>query len=115
MSELSNTLDALEHELTRLREEIADTLTLDAVQSREADKLREEHDHLSALRDELISHGQLELGSRALRDFEQRYAALLVQEANHRQKHLRLMARLEVLRTRMEQALSRIDVLHQAT
>ena len=115
MSTLSSALESLEREFRKLREEIADALTLEALQFREADQLRLAHGRLEGERDELVAHGEIRTGSVALKQLDRSFATLLQREAVHRQKRRRVSTQLRILRERLRLAVSKLDGLIRGT
>jgi hypothetical protein len=106
MATVVETLDDVEQEVRRLRDEIADCGTLRAVQARAAERLQQTYSRLRMEKYALALYGLLRLDSEGLSGFQIRFAAALHEEAELRRKRLSTEARLESLEARMQQVAS---------
>jgi len=106
MATVVETLDDVEQEVRRLRDEIADCGTLRAVQARAAERLQQTYSQLRMEKYALALYGLLRFDAEALSGFQMRFAAALQEEAELRRKRLSTEARLESLRARMRRLTS---------
>ena len=112
MSEKAAVLDTLTAEFLSVRQEIADALTVEAIQSLEARSFRTEHDRLTTERERLEvgdeSHPQV-AADRS--DFQKRCAALLKRELRHREQCKALVGKMRALKARLLSVLAGFDTL----
>ena len=112
MSEKAAVLDTLTNEFLSVRQEIADALTLEAIQLREARDFRTEHDRLRTEREHLEAGDESPPQVAAGRsDFQKRCAALLKRELLHREKCRALAEKMRILKSRLLSVLARFDLL----
>jgi hypothetical protein len=112
LSEKAAVLDTLTDEFLSVRQEIADALTLEAAQTREAGGFRTEHERLITEQERLQGGDESDPQVAAERsDFQKRCAALLKRQLLHREKCRALAEKMRALKRRLLSVLERFDIL----